>query len=80
MDVTGSKSNLTFEALPVDDPTRRCPDITRARTLLGWESHVNLRMGLAKSLDFFKSKLLEHVGQSGLVIRDSTPFPGTTVL
>jgi dTDP-glucose 4,6-dehydratase len=62
LDVTGSGSELTFEALPVDDPTRRCPDITLARTLLGWEPHVTLREGLAKSLDFFKSKLLEHVG------------------
>jgi dTDP-glucose 4,6-dehydratase len=62
LDVTGSRSELIFEALPVDDPTRRCPDITRARTLLGWEPRVALKKGLAKSLDFFKSKLLEHVG------------------
>ena len=53
LEVTGSKSELVFEALPQDDPTRRCPDITRARTLLGWEPKVNLREGLSRSLDFF---------------------------
>jgi dTDP-glucose 4,6-dehydratase len=56
LDVTGSKSELRFLALPEDDPTRRCPDITKARTLLGWEPRTTLREGLLKSLDFFKSK------------------------
>ena len=37
LEVTGSKSELKFEPLPVDDPTRRCPDISKARRLLGWE-------------------------------------------
>jgi dTDP-glucose 4,6-dehydratase len=37
LEVTGSKSELRFEALPEDDPTRRCPDIAKARALLGWE-------------------------------------------
>ncbi len=55
--VTGSKSKLCFVDLPVDDPTRRCPDITKARTLLGWEPHVQLKEGLEKSLDYFRSKL-----------------------
>ena len=40
LEVTGSKSELRFVALPVDDPTRRRPDITKARTLLGWEPRV----------------------------------------
>jgi dTDP-glucose 4,6-dehydratase len=57
LEVTGSKSELRFDALPEDDPTRRCPDITKARTLLGWEPHITLRQGLAKTLDFFKSKV-----------------------
>jgi dTDP-glucose 4,6-dehydratase len=51
---TGSSSSLVFKALPQDDPTRRCPDISRARTLLGWEPRIALRQGLAKSLEFFK--------------------------
>jgi Fe-S-cluster containining protein len=37
LEVTGSKSELRFESLPEDDPTRRCPDIAKARALLGWE-------------------------------------------
>ncbi len=56
LEVTGSKSELRFEDLPEDDPTRRCPDIARARALLGWEPHITLREGLLKSLEFFKSK------------------------
>jgi dTDP-glucose 4,6-dehydratase len=57
LEVTGSKSKLRFEDLPEDDPTRRCPDITKARTLLGWEPRINLKEGLQKSLEFFKSHL-----------------------
>jgi dTDP-glucose 4,6-dehydratase len=56
LEVTGSKSELCFVDLPVDDPTRRRPDITKARTLLGWEPHIQLKEGLEKSLDYFKSK------------------------
>jgi dTDP-glucose 4,6-dehydratase len=57
LEVTGSTSELCFEALPEDDPTRRCPDITKARALLSWEPRFTLREGLAKSMPFFKSKL-----------------------
>jgi dTDP-glucose 4,6-dehydratase len=57
LEVTGSKSELCFVDLPVDDPARRRPDITKARTLLGWEPHVPLREGLEKSLDYFRSKV-----------------------
>jgi dTDP-glucose 4,6-dehydratase len=57
LEVTGSKSELRFEALPVDDPIRRRPDISKARRLLGWEPKVELKEGLTRSLDFFKSKL-----------------------
>jgi dTDP-glucose 4,6-dehydratase len=56
LEATGSTSGLRFEALPVDDPTRRCPDIAKARALLGWEPQVQLKEGLRRSLDFFKSK------------------------
>jgi dTDP-glucose 4,6-dehydratase len=56
LEVTGSKSVLTFEPLPQDDPTRRRPDITKARALLGWEPRITLREGLQRSLDFFKRK------------------------
>jgi dTDP-glucose 4,6-dehydratase len=49
--VTGSKSEIVFEALPVDDPQVRQPDITRARQLLGWEPTVPLDEGLRRMLE-----------------------------
>ena len=55
--VKNSKSELRFLDLPVDDPTRRRPDISKARTLLGWEPGIGLKEGLIKSLAFFKSKV-----------------------
>ena len=57
LEVTGSESQLSYIDLPVDDPTRRRPDITKARALLGWEPRVGLMEGLKKSLPFFRSKL-----------------------
>jgi dTDP-glucose 4,6-dehydratase len=51
---TGSKSKIRYEALPQDDPKQRCPDITKARTLLGWEPKVDLETGLRLSLDYFR--------------------------
>jgi dTDP-glucose 4,6-dehydratase len=57
LEVTGSKSELRFEPLPEDDPTRRCPDIAKARTLLGWEPKIHLHEGLEKCLPFFRSKI-----------------------
>jgi len=55
--VTGSKSEIVFEPLPQDDPTRRKPDITKAKKLLGWEPKIALREGLEKSLEYFKACL-----------------------
>ena len=52
--LVGSKSELTFMPLPQDDPKQRKPDITKAKSLLGWEPKVPLREGLAKSLEYFK--------------------------
>ena len=48
--ITGSTSEIVFEALPVDDPQVRQPDITRARTLLGWEPAVELEDGLRRTI------------------------------
>jgi len=50
IEVTGSKSNIVYEALPVDDPRVRQPDITRARQILGWEPEVDLTDGLRRML------------------------------
>jgi dTDP-glucose 4,6-dehydratase len=52
-EVTGSSSEVVFEPLPVGDPTRRRPDITRARTLLGWEPTIALRDGLTVMRDWY---------------------------
>lgn len=52
---TGSKSEIVHQPLPQDDPTRRRPDITKARTLLGWQPTIDLREGLKKSLVYFQS-------------------------
>ncbi len=57
LEMTGSKSELRFEPLPQDDPTRRRPDISKAKAILDWEPKVNLREGLKLSLDFFRSKI-----------------------
>ena len=52
--LTGSTSSVEYRALPTDDPIRRCPDITRARTLLGWEPVVTLEQGLWHTIDYFR--------------------------
>jgi dTDP-glucose 4,6-dehydratase len=57
--LTGSSSKLVYRPLPEDDPKVRQPDITRARTLLGWEPKVPLEEGLIKTLDYFRKKVAE---------------------
>ena len=53
--VTGSQSAIRYEPLPADDPKQRQPDITKARTLLGWEPKVGLETGLKLSLEYFRA-------------------------
>jgi dTDP-glucose 4,6-dehydratase len=55
--LVGSRSQIVYCPLPVDDPKQRRPDITRARTILGWEPKVSLEEGLLKTVDYFKTKL-----------------------
>ena len=59
LEVTGSASEIVFEALPTDDPTRRCPDITLARRELGWEPTISLREGLERTIDYFAQEMTE---------------------
>jgi dTDP-glucose 4,6-dehydratase len=56
LEITGSTSEIVFEPLPVDDPTQRRPDITRARELLGWDPQVGLREGLERTAEWFRSQ------------------------
>lgn len=57
IEYTGSKSDIVFEPLPKDDPTRRQPDITKAQNLLGWRPTVSLEEGIAKVIPYFRERL-----------------------
>ena len=59
--VLGVGGEIVFKPLPVDDPTRRRPDITRARALLGWEPKVALREGLGLSVEYFRGCLAKEI-------------------
>jgi dTDP-glucose 4,6-dehydratase len=55
-EITGSTSEITFTERPVDDPTVRRPDITRARELLGWEPKIDVRDALARTISSFQAR------------------------
>jgi dTDP-glucose 4,6-dehydratase len=55
--LTGTSSEIVFRPLPVDDPKVRQPDITRARTKLGWEPKVGLEEGLTRTIEYFRGVL-----------------------
>jgi dTDP-glucose 4,6-dehydratase len=57
VEVTGSTSTITYEPLPVDDPSQRQPDLTLARSLLGWEPTIQLREGLTRTAEYFRHVL-----------------------
>lgn len=57
VDVTGSASGIEHHDLPVDDPTQRQPDITRAREILGWEPQTQLRTGVTRTVEYFAELL-----------------------
>ncbi|MEJ7790289.1 MAG: UDP-glucuronic acid decarboxylase family protein [Thermoleophilaceae bacterium] len=59
IELTGTKSEIVYEALPVDDPKVRQPDITRAKELLGWEPEVDVREGLKNTIDYYSTRLTE---------------------
>ena len=57
VELTGTKSSIISEPLPQDDPKVRKPDITRARTMLGWEPKIPLREGLVRTIEYFRGLL-----------------------
>jgi dTDP-glucose 4,6-dehydratase len=69
--VTGSKSRIRYEKIPEDDPKQRRPDITKARTLLGWEPKVDLDGGLKLSLEYFREAVAAEGEHSALSTQHS---------
>jgi len=57
VDLTGSVSGIEYRDLPVDDPTQRQPDITRAKQILGWEPEIQLRTGVSRTIEYFSGLL-----------------------
>jgi len=57
--VPQSRSQITFHPMPPDDPRLRCPDITRARQVLGWSPKVPRKEGLAKMIEFYRDQLID---------------------
>ncbi|MEI8383919.1 MAG: UDP-glucuronic acid decarboxylase family protein, partial [Planctomycetota bacterium] len=52
-----SKSTITFVPLPQDDPKQRCPDITKAKSLLGWSPTIDLKTGLQRTVEYYRTEL-----------------------
>jgi nucleoside-diphosphate-sugar epimerase len=55
-ELTGSKSKIVYKKLPEDDPTRRRPDITKAKKILNWQPKINLKQGLIETINWFKNE------------------------
>lgn len=75
LEVTGSASQIRFEPLPTDDPTRRRPDISRARQLLGWEPKIDLATGIRLSLEYFR-RCVERGETASVYSSSALPWPG----
>ena len=67
LEITGGRSSIETRPLPADDPKQRKPDISKARRILDWEPRVDLREGLRKTIDYFRTPSSEPVaaGRSG---------------
>lgn len=77
IELTGSSSPIVFQPLPVDDPKVRRPDITRARTVLGWEPRVPVRDGVARTIAYFRT-LLDAAGPTNrFQARTMPPHPSS---
>ena len=68
LSMTRSRSRIVRRPLPQDDPKRRRPDISRARSLLGWEPKVELREGLSKTIDWFAQEHRSHGLSDSLLV------------
>jgi nucleoside-diphosphate-sugar epimerase len=55
IEITGSNSEIIYKSLPQDDPMQRRPDISKAKELLGWEPKIQLKEGIERTANFFKS-------------------------
>lgn len=55
-----SSSPISWRPLPADDPTRRRPDISKARKVLGWQPSVGIREGLDRTIEYFRGQLEQH--------------------
>ncbi|ABC90163.1 probable dTDP-glucose 4,6-dehydratase protein [Rhizobium etli CFN 42] len=75
IEMTGSKSGIVFKALPIDDPTQRKPDISRATQQLGWQPKVNLREGLERTIAYFEWKLSGGVNNRFSLKSRQGPYP-----
>jgi UDP-glucuronate decarboxylase len=61
VEMTGSRSKISYHPLPLDDPTQRCPDITMAREKLNWQPQIQLKQGLEKTIAYFESVLERNI-------------------
>jgi len=59
IELTGSSSKIVCHPLPQDDPKQRCPDISLAKSVLGWQPQIQLREGLKRTIDYFDLLLRE---------------------
>jgi dTDP-glucose 4,6-dehydratase len=73
VELTGTTAPIVYEPLPTDDPKVRKPDITRARSMLGWEPTVHVREGLARTIEYFR----RYVGTPMMAPRSPRPRPAT---
>jgi UDP-glucuronate decarboxylase len=65
-DLTGSRAGIEYRPLPPDDPVKRCPDITLARTRLGWQPKVPFQEGVSATIDYFRRRLAAtKLGETG---------------
>ncbi len=65
IDLTGSRSKIVCKPLPADDPTQRCPDVTLAKTRLGWEPTTSLEEGLKRTIEYFEEHLRRSSSREG---------------